>query len=326
MATSQSSGQHDIFRHHRFSFGNVRQMGHSKWNHVGQWPSVRDQRLRRFAEPTEHQTLQNGSLPPPPQAHVAFERFNRVLKEGLRANRVEGQTFEDSLTSILANNSTTGQATTGRTPAELLIGRRIRMPLHLLALTTSRESVRFQEPGNDHVFRQQRRYKRYGEKLRRAKESKLNPGDQVRVKLPKRATNMDPVWSEPHTVVDTEILDDGTAWNNRKLRVESTAASPGRQPQQPVAADAPVAAPRSSERARRRPARYTDYRWIKLEGRGNGAFGYHMISTPTADIQSDSFLLSYSPLVMFIIPITWFSSDSRYSPSQSLITHFLYID
>ena len=198
-----------------------------------------------------------------PQANGAVERFNRVVIEGLRANRVEGQTFEDSLRSIIANYRTTVQATTGRTPAELMIGRRLRMPLDLLALTPSRISVRFQEPLQDHVVRQQQRYKRYGDKLRRAKESKLIPGDQVRVKLPNRATKLDPVWSEPHTVVETPsehtaTLDDGTTWNNEKLRVESPAESPGKHPQQPVAADAPLATPRRSERVRGRPARYAD--------------------------------------------------------------------
>ena len=110
------------------------------------------------------------------------------------------------------------------------------MPLDLLTLTPSRRSVRFEEPLHDHVVKQQQRYKRYGDKLTRAKESKLNPGDQVRVKLPNRATKMDPVWSEPHTVVETPsehtaTLDDGTTWNNEKLRVESPAVSPGKQSQ-----------------------------------------------------------------------------------------------
>ena len=57
----------------------------------------------------------------------------------------------------------------------------------------------------------------------------------------------------------TATLDDGTTWNNEKLRVESPAVSPGKKPQQPVAADAAVATPRRSERVRGRPARYTDY-------------------------------------------------------------------
>ena len=135
------------------------------------------------------------------------------------------------------------------------------MPLDLFAVIRSRKSVRFQEPLNEHVVRQQQRYKRYGYKLSWARESKLNPGDQLRIRLPNRASKFDPGWTEPDTVVetpseDTETLDDRTTWNNEKLRVESPASSPGKQPQQPVAADPLVATPRRSERALRRPSSF----------------------------------------------------------------------
>ena len=83
------------------------------------------------------------------QSNGAVDRFNRALKEGLRAKRLEGRTLEDSLRFILANYRTTVQATTGRTPPELMLGRRIRMPLDLLLLTPSRRTVRFHQPFQD---------------------------------------------------------------------------------------------------------------------------------------------------------------------------------
>ena len=69
-----------------------------------------------------------------PQANGAVERLNRVLKEGIRAFKEEGRTFDDALRSIISNYRSTPQCTTGVTPSELMIGRRFKMALDLLAL------------------------------------------------------------------------------------------------------------------------------------------------------------------------------------------------
>ena len=83
------------------------------------------------------------------------------------------------------------------------------------------------------------------------------------VKLPNRATKLDPLWSEPHTEVETPsehtaTLDEGTPWNNEKLWVESAEASPGKQLQQPGAGEPQVGTPRRFERGRSQQARYAD--------------------------------------------------------------------
>ena len=152
------------------------------------------------------------------------------------------------------------------------------------------------------------------------------------VKLPNRASKLDPVWSETRTVVETPpehkaTLDDGTTWNNVKLPVDSgrVAGQTGGAPRSNGCWE------RHASEIRTSPSSTSPFysllvNIVRLDGRRNVAFGCHMISTPSAGIQSDWFLLSYSPHVVLIIPITWFSSDSRQSPSQSVITHFLDID
>ena len=56
-----------------------------------------------------------------PQANGAVDRFNRVLKDGIRAFKAEGRTFDDALRSIISNYRSTPPCTTGVTPSELMI-------------------------------------------------------------------------------------------------------------------------------------------------------------------------------------------------------------
>ena len=157
-----------------------------------------------------------------PQTNGAVERFNRVLKEGTRAFKAQGRTFDDALRATISNYLSTPQSKTGFTPSDLMIGRRFKMPLDLLASHHPRRHVHFQNSLADRVSKKQHNYKAYGDKRRRAKQSHLDPGDIVHVQIQNRHSQLDPVLSLPQNVVSkpsehTVRLEEGNTWNAEKL-------------------------------------------------------------------------------------------------------------
>jgi len=55
-----------------------------------------------------------------PQANGAIERFNRVLKDGIKAGMADGCSFAEAIKQTLASYRSTPQATTGVSPAKVL--------------------------------------------------------------------------------------------------------------------------------------------------------------------------------------------------------------
>ena len=158
-----------------------------------------------------------------PQANGAVERFNRVLKEGLRGGKYSKRPIDVTLRSVLSSYRSLPHSTTGVSPAELMIGRQLRTPLDLLSLSHTPRKVHFDDASlQEHVSEKQNQYKSYGDHRRHARDSHFQAGDQVRVRDPIRASKLDPAYSEPKTVIskpspDTARLDDGTTWNSRSL-------------------------------------------------------------------------------------------------------------
>ena len=177
-----------------------------------------------------------------PQANGAVERFNRVLKEGIRAGKSEGKSFDTILRSTLANYRSTVHSTTGTSPAELISGRKMRMPLDLLRLHPHSPSVHFSLPSTStsststpdsdqslraHVSHRQRYYKQYADKRRRTSDRSFQTGDNVRYRIPVRHSKLDPVWSAPFKVIskpsaDTARLENGSTWNAVDLKIDES--------------------------------------------------------------------------------------------------------
>ncbi|MEE8327947.1 MAG: RNase H-like domain-containing protein, partial [Nitrosomonadaceae bacterium] len=164
-----------------------------------------------------------------PQSNGVVERFHRVLKEGLKAHMAEGLLFGDSVQSILRLYRRTVHATTGKTPAELMIGRKLEFPLYKLRpglKSNSRDEV---VNGQKRVEEKQAKMKRYTDCKRGAKAVELAPGDRVRVLRPrltgqhKLSTHL----SEPK-IVKRQIgkysyrMTDGTKWKVRRIVRDSS--------------------------------------------------------------------------------------------------------
>ena len=153
-----------------------------------------------------------------PQTDAEAERLNRVLKEGIKGALVEGKSFQTGVRQTLAVYRTTAHATTGVSPASLMLAFLIRTPLSMLNQFHS-ASVRV--PQNAAVekrvrFRQQKAAEAHNRRTR-ASPTLITAGDWVRICLPRRSHKMAPTYSEPRQVArvagNCVTLCNGQRWN-----------------------------------------------------------------------------------------------------------------
>ena len=154
-----------------------------------------------------------------PQCNGGLERLNRVIKESLGAQLKEGKTFTDAVRTILQTYRSTPHALIQRTPAELMIGRKLHFPLECLKppqthtpnITVLAESIR----------RKQERTKAYTDKRRHSRDTSMKRGDWVRTKRPIRKHKLASSSSYPKRIAkkagpNTFVLEDGSRWNSRR--------------------------------------------------------------------------------------------------------------
>ena len=170
-----------------------------------------------------------------PQSNAEVERFNRVMKEGLRTGLADGRSFTTAVRQTLAAYRTTPHATTGVTPASLFLAFPVRTPLSMLplAVTSSQKSAPSGSlsslplstaPSSQSVkskvsFAQSRMSADHDRRYR-AKSPQIKSGDFVRIKLPIVSHKLAPRYSEPRAVVkaagNTVWLQNGQRWNVRR--------------------------------------------------------------------------------------------------------------
>ena len=163
------------------------------------------------------------------------DRFNRVMKEGLRTGLADGRSFTTAVRQTLAAYRTTPHATTGVTPASLFLAFPVCTPLSMLplAVTSSQQSAPSGSssslplstaPSSQSVkskvsFAQSRMSADHDRRYR-AKSPLIKPGDFIRIKLPIVSHKLAPRYSEPRAVVkaagNTVWLQNGHRWNVRR--------------------------------------------------------------------------------------------------------------
>lgn len=171
-----------------------------------------------------------------PQSNAEVERFNRVMKEGLRTGLADGRSFVTAVRQTLAAYRTTPHASTGVTPASLFLAFPVRTPLSMLqlALTSSEQSELSKSlsssqssvvtPSSQSVKSKvtfaQSRMSADHDRRHRAKTPNIKCGDFVRIKLPIVSHKLAPRYSEPRAVVkaagNTVWLQNGQRWNVRR--------------------------------------------------------------------------------------------------------------
>lgn len=127
------------------------------------------------------------STPYWPQANGEVERMNRTLGKRLQISRINKTDWKEDLQTYIMNYHATPHTITGKTPAELMLKRKIRDKLPGLA-----ETIPISDEVNDNVITKKWKMKEYIDKKRKAKESDIREGDDVVIMNPKKKSKMDP--------------------------------------------------------------------------------------------------------------------------------------
>jgi hypothetical protein len=153
-----------------------------------------------------------------PQSNAAVERFNRCIKDGVKAALLEGKPFMTGVRQVLASYRMTPQSTTGVTPASLMLAFKVITPLSLIGQGQSKS------PSTSSVvervrFKQAQMSGKYDSKMH-ASKTKIKAGDFVRLLLPRRNHKLAPVYSNPYKVRrvagNCVTLENGQKWNVRR--------------------------------------------------------------------------------------------------------------
>ena len=151
-----------------------------------------------------------------PRANGEVERWNRVLKQTLQIAKNERKPWKDAAIELLMAYRATPHQTTGKSPAELLHGRKMVTPVNIRDVP---EAAPDDADVRARVTIQQEKARKYTDSKRSAAVPKFCVGDTVRYKTVRKGG---PKFSAPHRIVAnkgpyTYQLDDGRTWNASKL-------------------------------------------------------------------------------------------------------------
>ena len=187
-----------------------------------------------------------------PQSSGQVERANKTVKSAIQTADLERTDRAQYLQMFLFSYRNTVQATTGRSPAELLHGRPMRSKMSAALDVGGRHPARPTDL-QARVKQKQAYQKTYFDRTHRVKTPDFSVGDQVRHRLPPQARKGRLRFSPRKKILEQRgpasyLLDDGTRVHADRL-TRSAAGSPAEvrwQPDSP--ADNPSGAQRRSDR------------------------------------------------------------------------------
>lgn len=156
-----------------------------------------------------------------PQSNGEVERCNSTLLKIVRIARVEGRDWRKALDDFLFHYRVTPHTVTGVSPAELLMGRKLRDKLPRVNIPEDQATeAEWQKLLKERDVRAKMRQKMYADKVRRAQPSDIGIGDRILLKKSrenKLSTSYEP---QPYEVVHREgnaaIIQD--IYGNNKMR------------------------------------------------------------------------------------------------------------
>ncbi len=155
-----------------------------------------------------------------PQANGGVESFHQSLKNSLRAHLFQGWTFSRAIHHTLLHYRATQHSTTGVSPAFLMLGRELHLPLDRLSPALPKGPLPNVRAS---VTRQQKRMKQKFDLSARVKVPDIKATDWVRVRRPHRDNKLASYWSAPLQITHqlgpaTFLLSNGTRWHASRLR------------------------------------------------------------------------------------------------------------
>ena len=131
-----------------------------------------------------------------PRANGEAERLMRTLGKAIRTAVVEHKNWKQELFAFLRQYRATPHSTTGRSPSELLNGRKLKSTLPRLQQDQMLSDVRQTDA------KRKEQMKEYADTRNHARDSDLKVGDQVLIKQPKQNKMSTPFNPEPFQITE----------------------------------------------------------------------------------------------------------------------------
>ena len=131
-----------------------------------------------------------------PRANGEAERLMKTLEKAIRTAVVQGKNWKQELFTFLRQYRATPHSTTGKSPSELLNGRKLKSTLPLVQFDQASPEIRRADA------KRKEKMKEYADKCNHAKNTDLNVGDKVLIKQPKQNKMSTPFKPEPFEITD----------------------------------------------------------------------------------------------------------------------------
>ena len=132
-----------------------------------------------------------------PKANAEAERFMRTLGKAIRTARTEQKNWEKELQKFLRNYRSTPHSSTGKSPAELLMGRQIKTKLpEMPTLHPTQPAI----ANKDSTAKRKMKY--HADKRSYGKPNKFSVGDLVLPRQEKKNTFTTPFRAEPFRITE----------------------------------------------------------------------------------------------------------------------------
>jgi hypothetical protein len=118
----------------------------------------------------------------------------RTLEKAVRTATIEGKNWKQELYTFLRQYRATPHSTTGKSPSELLNGRKLKSTLPQILRDQSSSELRERDT------KKKGEMKEYADKHNHAKEANLDVGDKVLLKQPKQNKLSTPFKPEPYEI------------------------------------------------------------------------------------------------------------------------------